>query len=102
MRWFKELCSSLKNLVSFYKVVRDWRWYDYSYALDLLVKDLELRGREWGVNTHYVGDSFTKKRICVVLRYYYSYVGADDYIVEDKMLKKFLKAYARLIPRLWD
>lgn len=102
MRWLKELYRSLWNLVKFFKVVWRWRWYDYSYSLDLLIKDLELREREWGVSTHYVGDSFTKKRIQVVLRYYYSYVGADDYIVEDKMLKKFLTSYTRLIRSLWD
>lgn len=102
MRSVKEVWRSMANLVIFARVVWRYRWYDYYYPLDFIVKDLELKLVEWGVNTHYVGDKFTRCRIQVVLRYHTRYATAKSFHDEDYYLRKFLKAYTRLLPRLWD
>lgn len=97
----KELWRSLVSVVEWLPVVARWRWWDYEFSVDLLAKDLQLRIKRWGVETHYVGECFTLGRMVVVLRYYEEYKNCsiDE---EYKLLGKFLKAYARLLPRLWD
>lgn len=102
MRWFKETYRSCMNLVVFFKVIWNYRWYDYGYTLDIIVKDLEVRERQWGVHTHYVGDAFTKKRVQVLLRMYKRYVDGVSIYDEDKYLRMFLRMYSKTLPRLWD
>ncbi|MGD8305049.1 MAG: hypothetical protein PVF17_00210 [Ignavibacteria bacterium] len=99
---FKEFCKSISNLWKFRKVIWRWRWYDYSYQLDIIVSQLKLLDKKWGKDTHYLGDAFTAKRIKVILKYYEEYENTYDIVEEHKALQKFLKAYARLLPRLWD
>lgn len=101
MRRIKELGRSLGNLLTWLRVIWQWRWWDYSYSVDLLEHDLRTRLRYWGTRTHYIGEQFTRGRILVVLQYLQDYREAD-WREEDKALKKFLYAYARLLPRLWD
>jgi hypothetical protein len=98
----KRIIESIINLWKFRKVVWDWRWYDYSYQLDVIVFQLQELEKVWGKKTHYVGDSFTTKRIKVVLKYYKEYKDTDDIEKEYKALQKFLNAYTKLLPRLWD
>lgn len=98
----KNLIAGLYNLHMFWKVVWNYRWYDHGFTYDIIVKDLEIREKQWGVNTHYLGDQFTKKRIQVVLRHYYRSRNTDDYKEEYEYERKFLKAYSKLLPRLWD
>lgn len=101
MRYIKELGRSLGNLITWFRVIWQWRWWDYGYSVELLELDLRTRLRYWHTKTHYVGDGFTRGRICVVLQYLQDYKEAD-WQEEDAALRKFLKAYARLLPRLWD
>lgn len=98
----KELWRSLVSVVEWLPVVAGWRWWDYEFSVDLLAKDLQLRIKRWGKETRYTGDYFTLGRMVVVLRYYEEYKNSDSIYDEDRLLKKFLKAYARLLPRLWD
>lgn len=102
MRWIREVYRSLRNLVRFFKIVWQWRWYDPSYAMDLVVKDLEIRLEHWGKDTHYVGDNFTKGRIMVLLRWYKR--SKDSYRFDDELKyeKKFLQGYAKNIMKFWD
>ena len=98
----KSIVKSIKSIKQFWHVIWNWRWYDFSYTLDIMVRDLQLREEQWGVNTHYVGDTFTKKRIQVLLRMYDRYLDAEDIKEEDKALKLFLRTYVRTVPKLWD
>ena len=91
----------LKNLVQFASTVWKWRWWDFSSQLEMMDKQLEICEKHWGKHTHYVGDTFTLGRIKAVRRYYARY-NTSCIIDEDKYLKKFVKSYARLLPRLWD
>lgn len=101
MRWFKELGRSLANIVKFWVVIWNYRWWDYGFTVDIIVRDLTIREQVWGIRTHYVGDQFTKKRIQVLLRMHERYISGDVYD-EDKLLRKLLARYARTLPRLWD
>lgn len=102
MYYLRSVWTSLKNLVNWGRVVWQYRWWDYGFSLAMIVRDLELKEKEWGKNTHYVGDKYTKKRIQVLLRMYKRYEDTSCYKQEDKLLKKFLRLYARNLERLWD
>ncbi len=102
MRILKEFGKSLVNVVKFWNVVWNYRWWDYNFTLDLIVRDLVIREHMWGIRTHYVGDQFTKKRIQVLLRMHERYINSTSIYEEDTLLKKFLRIYARTLPRLWD
>lgn len=101
MRGLKELGRSLGNIARFWVVIWNYRWWDYGFTVDIIVRDLTIREQVWGIHTHYVGDQFTKKRIQVLLRMHERYLNADVYD-EDKLLRMFLARYARTLPRLWD
>ena len=96
-----DIWYGLKNLVQFASTVWKWRWWDFSSQLEMMDKQLEICEKHWGKHTHYVGDTFTLGRIKAVRRYYARY-NTSCIIDEDKYLKKFVKGYARLLPRLWD
>lgn len=99
----KELWRSLVSVVEWLPVTASWRWWDYTFTVDLMARDLQLRIKRWGKETHYIGDRFTLGRMLVVLRYYEKYKSNyEDVWDEDRLLKKFIRAYARLLPRLWD
>ena len=94
--------ASVRNLCTFAKVIYKWRFWDYSYMLAVIDKMLEECEKRWVKETHYVGDKFTKGRIMVVRRDYYRYMNASDFVEQDKLEKRFLRRFARLLPRLWD
>lgn len=102
MKWLKELGRSLGNVVKFWYVIWNYRWWDYGFTLNIIVRDLVIRECMWGMRTHYVGDQFTKKRIQVLLRMHERYINSTDIYAEDALLEKFLQAYAHTLPRLWD
>ena len=96
-----DIWHGLKNLAMFASTVWKWRWWDFSSHLEMMDKQLEICEKHWSKDTHYVGDSFTLGRIKAVRRYYARY-STSCIMDEDKYLKKFVKGYARLLPRLWD
>ena len=102
MRMVRELYRSLVNIVCFWRVVWNWRWYDYSYEREVIDRMLELKERKWGTSTHYVGDKFTLNRIRVLRKWYDMYKNTNDWRDEDVYLKKFLRGYARNATRFWD
>ena len=102
MHKYRYTLQSIVNLVKWGKVVWRYRWWDYGFTLDMIVQDLKLKEARWGIDTHHVGDMYTKKRIQVLLRMYDRYINADSTYDEDRYLKQFLKAYIRNLPRLWD
>ena len=79
-----------------------WNWWDYHFQLEMIDRMLEICEKHWGVDTHYVGDQFTKGRIVVIRSYYKKHKEADTWEEESRYLSKFLKGYARLVVRLWD
>ena len=96
-----DIWYGLKNLVTFASTIWKWRWWDFSSQLEMMDKQLEICEKHWSKDTHYVGDNFTLGRIKVVRRYYTRY-NTSYSVTEEDYLKKFLKGYAKLLPRLWD
>lgn len=99
------LRRKLEEMTDVWDVVKEataWKWWDYSFQLDMIDKQLEICERHWGIGTRYVGDKFTKGRIVVVRSFYKKYKESSDIYEKDKYLKKFLHGYCRLLPKLWD
>ncbi len=101
MRQLKEFSRSLVSIISFWRVIWNWRWYDYSYTLDILERDLQLRLRYWGTKTHYIGDKFTRGRMLVLLKNLQEYREAE-WQNEARAWKLFMTRHARTLGRLWD
>ena len=102
IRIVRNVIESVKNLKTYTAVVWNHRWWDYGFQLDMIDKMLEDCENNWVKRTHYVGDKFTLGRIKVVRRYYKEYKEEVCYEEEDKKMMKFMKAYTRLLKRLWD
>lgn len=98
MRSFVE---GLRNLWIFRRVVWRFRWWDFSFQEEMIDKMLEICEKKWS-ESHYLGWEFTLGRIRVVRRYYTRYKEADSFHEEWEWQEKFHKAYAKLLPRLWD
>ena len=101
MSW-AEIKEAVESVVHLGKTVWKYRWWDYGYELAMLDRMLELKEKHWGKHTHYVGDTYTLKRIKVLRRMYTRYEESSGIVEEHETLKKFLRAYARNLPRLWD
>jgi len=101
----RNFIQGIKNLIVFFNVIWSFRHWDYDYQLKVIDKMLEICESNWGTNTFSKGDKFTKKRIQLV-RYYYMLYSVDscytDIETRENNLKKFLKNYIKLLPRLWD
>lgn len=101
----RNFIQGIRNLVVFFNVVWNFRYWDYDYQLKVIDKMLEICENSWGTNTFSKGDKFTKKRIQLVRHYYMLYSVDSCYIdieARENNLKKFLKNYIKLLPRLWD
>lgn len=98
MRSFAE---GLRNLWIFRRVVWRFRWWDFSFQEEMIDKMLEICEKKWS-ESRYLGWEFTLGRIKVVRRYYTRYKEAKGIYAEYEWQKKFHKAYAKLLPRLWD
>ena len=94
--------ASVRNLCTFAKVIYRWRFWDYSFTLEVIDKMLAECEKQWGSSTHYVGDKFTKGRIIVTRKDYQRSLTTDDYIEQHALEKRFLQRFGRLLPRLWD
>ena len=94
--------QGLINLWRFRKVVWNYRHWDYSHQLDVIEEMLKECERKWVVETIYVGDKFTLGRIRVLLKNLNEYRSCASVVDEGKALNKFLRRYARTLPRLWD
>ena len=103
MRWYvKDVVKSFEMLWRFRKVVWNYRHWDYAFQLDVIEQMLLECERKWVVETIYVGDTFTLGRIRVLLKNLNEYRSYSHVVGEGKLLNKFLRRYARTLPRLWD
>ena len=99
--WIKWRLQGVVNLWKFRKVIWNYRHWDYVFQLDIIEQMLIECERKWVVETIYVGDTFTRGRIRVLLKNLDEYRNSscDN---EHKLLRRFLSRYARTLPRLWD
>jgi hypothetical protein len=103
---FREFKESLKSVRFFWKTIWNHRWYDYAYFQDLLDKQLEYLEANYGENSHYVGDCFTKGRIRILRKYLEDWKDCDMYEIDPKYCKekrdKFFKHLSLNIDKFWD
>ena len=97
----RNVCRGIGNLRRYHSVIYKHRWWDYYFMLEVMDKMLEEREQCWVKKTHYVGDTFTLGRIKVLRRMYRQYRN-EGWVDEDKLLRRYLSRFARLVPRLWD
>jgi hypothetical protein len=96
----------LLNLKKYFNIIWNDRWYDFDFFDDLLYFKLKDMEKNWGVNTHYVGDKFTKGRIQVLLKYFEK--SREDACTKEEMKQqkyyneKFHRLLARNKYRFWD
>ena len=100
--WIKWRLQGVVNLWRFRKVVWNFRHWDYARQLDVIEQMLLECERKWVVETIYEGDKFTLGRIRVLLKNLNEYRSYSHIVDEGKALNKFLRRYARTLPRLWD
>ena len=97
----KNVYRGISNLRRYYSVVYKHRWWDYYFMLEMIDKMLEEREQCWVKKTHYVGDTFTLGRIKVLRRMFRQYRTSDAWD-DDELLRRYLRRFVRLVPRLWD
>jgi hypothetical protein len=96
--------ESLFNFWKFRKVVWNYRWWDYDFLLDFIEFILEDWTKHYGKDSNHVGDKFTRKRICVILKKLRKFRESDCLLNEDyKELKEnFFKVFGKNIDKFWD
>lgn len=100
-REYNSVVTGLRNICRYIPVIYIHRWWDYYYMLEVMDKMLEDREQNWVVNTHYLGDAFTLGRIKVLRRMYAQY-KRDGWEDEPKLIRRYLRNFARTVTRLWD
>jgi len=96
-----------RNLLKYHKILKQDEWWDFFYFEDLIIYKLKDLEKHWGVDTHYEGDCFTKKRIQVLLKKWQKIQWYEDEhpvnLKEIENMKiQWFKEFGRLLPRLWD
>jgi hypothetical protein len=109
---YKDIKYGLNNYWKYRKIIWRDRWYDHDFILDLIQFKLDDMEKHWGVDTHYVGDHFTKLRIQSLqkdLQKYRDLINGDLYFPkkyykqEEKQIKeKISRRFFRLLPKFWD
>jgi hypothetical protein len=92
--------QGLKNLVRFWDVIWEFRWWDYGFQVQVLDKMLEVCEENYGTKSHFKGDGFTLGRIKVIRKYIR--LAEEDWINEDEHLAKAMGYYGRNYKRFWD
>lgn len=115
---FKSLSQKVSNLIYYFPLIWNDKWYDFYYLEQFLVYKLDHMIKHWDKHTH-VGGNFTKLRMIAIRNAIYDredkiYEIHNDYMLhkkytyeECKQLIKEIndKSYGRLgrnLYRFWD
>ena len=94
----------IKNIIKFAPIIWKDRWWDYAYFEDLILYKLKDMEKNWGKNTHYIGDGVTKKRLQVLIRKLEEIQKMEENFDEKtfEKRKEFYKLLGNNIIRFWD
>jgi len=102
-----DIHQGIASLIYFFRVIFRFRRWDYTFQLDVIQRMLENCDHHWR-KSHYLGKDFTHLRIKVLLRMlaryrnYWDSKGPSSFKEEHRLLQRFLRAYIRTLPHLWD
>ena len=101
---FRILKESFYTLRFFFKTIWNHRWWDYYFFQKLIDKQLEFMEVNYGTNSHFMGDSFTRGRIIILRRFLKEWIECEDFDYGDckDKRKKFFKHLERNFEKFWD
>lgn len=109
MKYFERFKTSIKNLIFFFKIIKNHRAYDYSFTFDLILKDLQYKEKVFSdllkEKTEY--DNIIKENLNLtrlLILYLEDYLKADmngDIEETDKKFNIFMNMYKDNIRKLW-
>ena len=99
--------EGIKNLIYFFPVIWKYRWWDFEFFLDVVEHILQDYTKHYGEDSHFVGDKFTQKRACVLLKLLREYRESidDPTVTKEETKRKKMKFFVQLgknIERFWD
>lgn len=111
IRWFIEdipsklrnIKESIRNHIIFHKAISKWRWYDYGYDIELLLKMYEEKAKHWGKDTHYLNDEKDAKDLKIVVECLKRIDNYDYGVHHQEYYKELLfKKLKQKVFWLWD
>ena len=102
---YRSIKTGIKNLIFYFKVIWNDRFWDSYFIYILLDKKLQQMENNWCVNTYAEGDEETKKIIISLrqkIKSIIEYDNYDDYKKEQKLKRKFFLELYKNMDRLWD
>lgn len=111
IRWFiEDVPSKLRNIkesvinhIIFHKAISKWRWYDYGFDIELLLKMYEEKAKHWGKDTHYLNDEKDAKDLKIVVECLRRIDNYDYSARQQEYYKELLfKKLKQKVFWLWD
>lgn len=111
IRWFIEdvpskirnIKESVRNHIIFHKAISKWRWYDYGFDIELLLKMYEEKAKHWGKDTHYLNDEKDAKDLKIVVECLRRIDNYDYGARQQEYYKELLfKKLKQKVFWLWD
>jgi len=105
---FRSFIHGLDNFRRYRKVIWRDRWWDYSFLLELLHFKLTDMEKNWGNNTHYVGDYEDKKILQEIIEDLEWMMDEDNSLAKDyeaEYKKRSRRMFGRLDRhhrKFWD
>lgn len=109
MKYFERFKITIKNLIFFFKIIKNHRAYDYCFTFDLILKDLQYKEKVFSdllkEKTEY--DNIIKENLNLtrlLILYLEDYLKADmngDIEETDKKFNEFMNMYKDNIRKLW-
>ena len=99
----RNIKESIRNHIIFHKAISKWRWYDYGFDIELLLKMYEEKAKHWGKDTHYLRDEKDAKDLKIVIECLkridnYDYGETQQQYYRDLLFKKLKQK----VFWLWD
>ena len=109
MKYFRNFKITIKNLIFFFKTIKNHRAFDYSFTFDLILKDLQYKEKVFSdlLKEKTLYDNILKENLHLtrlLILYLEDYLKADmngDIEETDKKFNEFMNMYKDNIRKLW-